>query len=175
MRLTLIAVQSLDGFITKHDTPGSAFASSADQAHLSRALKNFDFSIMGGETYRQTRAFIRERMTHPRLRGILTRQPGAYADDVLPGTLEFFSTPPRELLASFAARGLNNGALLGGAQMHSLFLDAGLIDEIWLTVEPVLFGSGTPLLIQKTDTRLRLLGSENLSGHTLLLRYEVQR
>jgi hypothetical protein len=51
MRVTLIAVQSLDGFITKHATPGSDFASLADQVHLRSALAGFDCSVMGAETY----------------------------------------------------------------------------------------------------------------------------
>jgi dihydrofolate reductase len=37
MRLTLIAAQSLDGFITRHDTPGSDFVSDADRAFFREA------------------------------------------------------------------------------------------------------------------------------------------
>ncbi len=175
MRVTLIAAQSLDGFITKHDTPGSYFASPADQAHLRNALAGFDCSVMGAETYRVARTQIRERLTSPRLRTILTRSPQAFAADTLPGLLEFSSASPAQLLSALSARGLRRCALLGGAQIHSLLLNARLIDELWLTVEPVLFGRGTPLLAQATDTRLRLLTEEKLAADTLLLKYEVLR
>jgi riboflavin biosynthesis pyrimidine reductase len=57
-----------------------------------------------------------------------------------------------------------------------LFFAAGLVDEIWLTVEPILFGGGTPLLVARVDVRLELLASEKLNAAgTLLLRYRVAR
>lgn len=175
MRVILIAAQSLDGFITKHDTPGSDFASPADQAHLRTALAAFDCSIMGAETYRTARTQIRERMTSPRLRIVLTRSPENFTADTVPGRLEFSSASPQQLLASLSARGLSRCALLGGAQIHSLFLAARLIDELWLTLEPVLFGRGTPLLSSPASTQLRLLSEEKLAADTLLLKYEVLR
>jgi dihydrofolate reductase len=175
MRITLIAVQSLDGFITKHATPGSAFASSADQAHLRQALAGFDCSVMGAETYRTSREFIRERMSKPRLRIVLTRSPEVYVSDAVPGTLEFSSAVPARLIADLEARGHRTCALLGGAQIHSLFIQAGLVNELWLTIEPVLFGGGTSLLAEKADMRLRLLTDEALTGDTRLLKYEVIR
>jgi dihydrofolate reductase len=50
------------------------------------------------------------------------------------------------------------------------------VDEIWLTVEPLLFGGGTPLLAARVDVRLALLASERLNAAgTLLLRYRVVR
>jgi dihydrofolate reductase len=175
MRVILIAAQSLDGFITKHDTPGSDFASPADQAHLRTALSDFDCSIMGAETYRTARTQIRERMTSPRLRIVLTRSPENFTADTAPGRLEFASAAPQQLLAELNTRGLHRCALLGGAQIHSLFLAAGLIDELWLTIEPALFGHGTRLLANTTDTRLRLLSEQKLAASTLLLKYEVLR
>jgi dihydrofolate reductase len=173
MRITLIAAQSLDGFITKHDAPGSGFASAADQMHLRKALAGFDCSVMGAETYRSSRELIRERMSKPRLRIVLSRSPDAFKSDEIPGTLEFSSAQPAELVTTLTARGLRSCALLGGSQIHSLFLKANLVHELWLTIEPLLFGRGVPLLAEQTDTRLRLLANEALSSDTRLLKYEV--
>lgn len=175
MRVTLIAVQSLDGFITKHATTGSDFASPADQAHLRSVLAGFDCSVMGAETYRTAREQIRERLTSPRLRTVMTRAPQSFADDTIPGRLEFSASPPAQLLAALRARGFCQCALLGGSQIHSLFLNEHRVDELWLTIEPVLFGRGTPLLAHATDTRLRFLSEEKLTSDTLLLKYQVLR
>jgi dihydrofolate reductase len=175
MRVTLIAVQSLDGFITKHATPGSDFASPADQVHLRSALAGFDCSVMGAETYRTSRELIRERMIAPRLRIVMSRTPEKFAADTLPGRLEFSSSTPAELLTSLQSRGHRACALLGGAQMHSLFLNAGLVNELWLTIEPLLFGRGTRLLADSADLRLSLLSEQRLAADTLLLKYEVLR
>lgn len=173
MRLTLIAAQSLDGFITRHDTPGSDFASAADRTWFRETLRAFDCCVMGGETYRTARNMIRAALMPERLRIVLTRSPEPFASDNIPSRLEFSSAAPAQLATDLGARGCKNCALLGGSQIHSLFLAAGLVDEIWLTVEPLLFGGGTPLLAQRTSTQLKLLALENLSPDTLLLKYRV--
>lgn len=175
MRLTLIAAQSLDGFITRHDTPGSAFASEADRVWFRETLRGFDCCLMGGETYRTARELIRTSLMPERLRVVLTRSPDGFAEDAIPGKLEFASTPPAQLVGALGARGFRRCAILGGSQIHSLFLEANLVDEFWLTVEPLLFGGGTPLLARRTSTRLKLLARENLSSDTLLLKYRIEK
>jgi len=175
MRLTLIAAQSLDGFITRHDQPGSGFASEADRAFFREALRGFDCCVMGGETYRVSRDTIRAGLMPDRLRIVLTRTPEAFANDVTPGKLEFVNTPPTQCVADLKQRGFQRCAILGGSQIHSLFLEAGLVDELWLTLEPLLFGRGTPLLARPTATKLSLLSSEKLGPSTLLLKYQVEK
>jgi len=36
--------------------------------------------------------------------------------------------------------------IIGGAITMSMFMEAGLVDDIYFVVEPVLFGSGLPLI-----------------------------
>ena len=175
MRLTLIAAQSLDGFITRHDTPGSDFASAEDRAFFREALRNFDCCVMGGTTYRTARESIHTTLMPGRLRTILTRTPADFKNDSLPGILEFTDQTPAQLINSLRQRGLQRCALLGGAQIHSLFLNAGLVDELWLTIEPLLFGRGTPLLANQVLTKLTLLSKEQLAPSTLLLKYRVAK
>lgn len=175
MHVILLAVQSLDGFITRHDTPGSHFASSADQKHLSQALQNFDCSIMGGTTYRISRDVIKAQLKPGRLRIILTQQSDSFASDTVPGVLEFSSSQPRELLSELSGRGCQRCALLGGAQVYSLFLENSFVDEAWITVEPRLFGRGTSLLTKAHDLSMQLQSVENLSANTLLLKYRFPR
>jgi dihydrofolate reductase len=130
---------------------------------------------MGGETYRTARETIRAGLMPERLRLVLTRTPEAFANDSVPGKLEFTDTPPLQLVAELRQRGLQRCAILGGAQIHSLFLEAGLVDELWLTLEPLLFGNGTPLLARRTSSQLTLLSSEKLAPSTLLLKYRVEK
>lgn len=173
MRLILIAAQSLDGFITRHDMPGSEFASDADRAFFRVALRGFDCCVMGSAAYLAARDAIRSAVMPERVRVVLTRSPERFASDTIPGKLEFSCAAPTRLVADFTARGLKNCAILGGAQIHSLFLEAGLVDELWLTIEPLLFGGGTPLLSRRANVQLALLACEKLSPDTLLLKYRV--
>ncbi|HWZ95038.1 MAG TPA: dihydrofolate reductase family protein [Opitutaceae bacterium] len=176
MHVTLLTAQSLDGFITRHDAPGSGFASPEDQRHFHAALVGFDCSVMGGVTYRGARDLICTQPMAQRLRVVLTRTPADYVAEARPGLLEFTDDPPGKVIAGLRTRGFARCVLLGGAQVHGLFFVAGLVDEIWLTVEPVLFGGGTPLLAARVDVRLELLASEKLNATgTLLLRYRVVR
>jgi dihydrofolate reductase len=175
MRIVLIAAQSLDGFITKHAEPGTAFTSPEDKAYFRAVLAGFDVGLFGGETYRVSRDVIRAQLPGHPLRLVMTRSPERYAAEVIPGSLEFTSATPAALAADLRAGGFQQCALLGGSHVHSLFFEAGLVDEVWLTVEPVLFGGGTPLLARRADLRLELQTTEKLGAHALLLKYLVPR
>jgi len=173
MRITLLAVQSLDGFITRHDTSGSAFASAADKTHLRNALARFDCCVMGGTTYRLERARRPDRPLPARLQIVLTRSPDTFATETIPGRLEFTAASVPDLVTALRVRGMKNCALLGGSQIHSLFLGARLVDELWLTIEPRLFGNGTPLIAHRDDISLKFLSQQALTADTLVLKYVV--
>ncbi len=175
MRITLIAVQSLDGFITRHGTPGAGFASAADGRHFRAALREFDCGVMGRATYEEACVGGTFSPTPARRRVVLTRTPERFAAVAVPGALEFTDAAPAEITARLQAGGGRACALLGGAQVHRLYLAAELVDELWLTVEPRLFGTGTPMLATPADVRLRLLTHEPLGDDVLLLKYTVQR
>ncbi len=63
---------------------------------------------------------------------------------------------------------------LGGADLAAAFLAHGLVDEIHLSVHPVLIGQGKPLFPDTdTLTPLRLLETRRFGNGVVLLRYEV--
>ena len=177
MQVTLIAVQSLDGCITRHGMPGAGFASGADQAHFRAALRQFDCSVMGRATYET----LHQNGTLPpapgRRRIVLTRSPERFIAGDRRGLdgPEFSAAAPAEIVARLRADGHRACAVLGGGQIHSLFLEAGLVDELWLTIEPRLFGGGTRLIAGPADVRLRLQSHELLGEDVLLLKYAVVR
>jgi len=178
MRVILIAAQSLDGRITFHETSGAAFASEADRLFFREALAGFDCSVMGGGTFRVSEKRIRERAADGRLLVIMTGKAseGGGAFEGREGVVEFSSASPGKVIAGLRARGMKRCALLGGGRIYGAFLAAGLVDEVWLTLEPRIFGAGVPLAGGVAlDTRLKLLSSERLSASTLLLKYEVAR
>ena len=58
-QVTLVAVQSLDGCITRGAEPGVGFASEADQVWFRKALNQFDAIVMGRKTYEPVRRHLR--------------------------------------------------------------------------------------------------------------------
>lgn len=173
MDVILIAVTSLDGRLTLPGQEGPGFASQEDQAWFHQVLQEFDCAIMGRTTYETAREQILANRRPHFLRLVATHAPERFAAERQPGALEFASGTPRELLDILAARGCRRCALLGGGRVYREFLDADLVDALWLTLEPVILGGGTPLADggPVRDGRHRLGEMRLLGPDTLLLNY----
>jgi dihydrofolate reductase len=98
-------------------------------------------------------------------------EPDAEAADVrfVDGAVE----PVHEAMA--AAAGDRDLWLVGGGNLASQFADAGLLDEILVTVVPVVLGAGKPLFDRRLPGGpLKLIGSRSFDTGMVELRYEVQ-
>jgi dihydrofolate reductase len=89
--------------------------------------------------------------------------------------VETTSEDPAKLLARLAQEGAHAVAICGGASIYNLFMQAGLVDEIYLTVSPLLFGRGLSLFTEPLQTPLKLLESTTLDDGAMLLHYAVAR
>jgi len=72
--------------------------------------------------------------------------------------LRFTDAPVPDVHAEMAASG-GNVWLVGGGELVGQFLDHDLLDEIWLSLTPVVLGSGKPLLPRRRTTPMRLLSA----------------
>jgi dihydrofolate reductase len=171
MHTVAIAVMSLDGCLTRHDEEGTVFASPADQRFFREALRTFDCAVMGGAAYRAAREPILANLTPGQLRVVLTRAPDSYADDAQPGVLEFRSDDAAAVIRDLATRGYARCALLGGARLLTSCVRARLLDELWLTLEPLAFGEGRRLFQGAVEFHFELINTELLGPNTVLLRY----
>jgi dihydrofolate reductase len=79
------------------------------------------------------------------------------------------------IVSRIAADGHEKVVLLGGPKTNSIFLKAGLVNRLLLTVEPKLFGEGKPLSIgARLDVSMKLCSMKRLNEKgTLLLEYEL--
>lgn len=177
MQVVLIAAQSLDGWITRHETAGDAFASEADKVHFRAVIRECDACVMGRVTYEQSKDRMRPQALPGLRRVVWTRRPDESAAEAIPGVLEFTAETPTETMARLRADGRKRCALLGGGRVNAAWLAAGLVDEVCVTVESRIFGQGTPLASGLSlDVRLELLEARTLAaGGPVLLRYAVKR
>jgi dihydrofolate reductase len=176
MRVVLIAAQSLDGWIAMHAVPGTAFTSPEDKAWFPACLENFDCCVFGGATYREARATIQTQLEYSgRRRIVVTRNPELYSGEARPGKLEFTAEKPAAVVARLTREGHRQCALLGGGDINGLFLQAGLVDEAWITIEPRIFGEGRPLASGRMDIRLHLAETVALGPDVRLFKYTVER
>lgn len=62
----------------------------------------------------------------------------------------------------------------GGSSINSLFMESGLIDEIYIDVEPIVLGSGIKLFAEEDfEYDLEFLKVNKINPHTIQLHYKV--
>jgi dihydrofolate reductase len=93
---------------------------------------------------------------------------------VVPGArIEFASgevAPVHERMV--AAAGGRNVWIVGGGDLAGQFAEAGLLDEVLVTIAPVTLGAGAPLLPRRIELRLEELGR---NGDFVAARFSVVR
>ena len=65
--------------------------------------------------------------------------------------------------------------VLGGGGVASQFADEGLLDEVHVTVVPVVLGGGKPLFERRLPDALHLAGTRAFNNGMVELRYEIRR
>ena len=75
--------------------------------------------------------------------------------------------------AMVEAAGGKNVWLVGGGELVGAFADEGLLDEIWLGMQPVFLGAGAPLLPRRLTSKRIRLESARKDGQQVLLVYSV--
>ena len=73
-----------------------------------------------------------------------------------------------------ASAGERNLWIVGGGPVASQFAEAGLLDEVHLTVVPVVLGAGKPLFEQGLPEPLQLTRARPYASGMVDLRYEVR-
>ena len=83
---------------------------------------------------------------------------------------------PAEALAVLDQAGVSEAIVGGGRSVYHAFMRAGLVDEVVLDLQPVVFGTGVPVFGDRLDlTALKLVSSTPLNDDALRLRYLVVR
>jgi dihydrofolate reductase len=118
--------------------------------------------VMGGNTYRTFKEPL------PGRRHIVYTKGSVDGDAYEKATL-----PPKDLVKQLGDEGYEEVAIIGGGTMYSMFLAAGVVTDVYLTIEPLFFGAGVKFLSEKTDATLKLHSSERLNENTILMHYKV--
>lgn len=89
--------------------------------------------------------------------------------------LFFTQLSPEAILQKLAEIGYTQLSVSGGASVYTQFLQAGVVDKLFLSVEPRVFGSGVKLFDQSLnpELRLQLLSVHHLSSQTICLEYQL--
>jgi len=164
MNVFIIAAISADGLIAEgSDQKSTVWTSQADKKFFSERTKKAGVVVMGRKTF--------ETIGKPlpgRLNIIYSREPGQDAKD-----LRFTNKSPKQLIKELGKEGYKEVAICGGASIYTMFMKAGVVNKIYLTVESVVFGRGVRLFNQEIEAKLRLEKVKKLSEETVLLEYSI--
>lgn len=164
MKVFLIAAISADGYIARHTTELADWTSSEDKRLFAKLTKEAGVMVMGAKTLATIGRALPGRRTI-----VYTHHPDRLNIDGVEPTSE----DPIELIERLRSEDAAAVAICGGASIYTLFMQAELVDELYITIEPTVFGAGVSLFNESLRASLRLLESTSLTPDSLLLHYAV--
>ncbi len=94
--------------------------------------------------------------------------------DGKPGNVKWVTGEPEKVLEGTGKMGYKSAILGGGTYINTEFLrETGLIDEIWLTIEPKIFGDSLGVFGGDFDVDLKLLSVEKINEDSVMVKYKV--
>lgn len=168
MKVFIIAAVTIDGFIARDSQQiSTSWTSAEDKKFFSQRTKAAGVVVLGRKTY--------ETIGRPlpgRLNVIYTTDAAGVKEK--PGQLQVTQLLPPNLIKQLEHAGHKEIAICGGPSIYTMFLKSGVVDTLYLTMEPILFGKGIKLFSDELNVNLKLKETTHLSAQTLLLEYAVK-
>ena len=159
---------SLNGYIAKknNETPWSE----SEWKSYSKIVKSIGNIIIRWNTYKIMKESDEFNSINNPLTIILTNQK-------LPPKNNFiFVNSPTKALDILKEKGFKKVLISGGKKLNTSFLKKNLIDEIYIDVEPFIFGKGIKLFSEVAIYKnLELLETKLLSKNSIQLHYKVSK
>jgi dihydrofolate reductase len=159
------AAVSIDGRISISKRSMPDWTSEEDWRFFQGELSKTDAVIVGRNTYAAAAPRLRKRNAF-----VLSNR---LSKAVRRGSVTFINPSKIDLDELFI--GYKRVAVLGGANVYSDMLKRGLLDELYVTIEPLIFGRGQSLFVEgEAPFQLELKSAKRLNKRgSLLLHYHV--
>ena len=179
MQVFIIASLTANGYLadtSNVSAKSTTWTSPEDLKFFVKKTKSAGVIVMGSHTYRTIGHPLKDRLNliytrHPSQ--ITNSQPLPTDHRPLPTNIPYTTSLPPDQLVNQLTSHYQSVAICGGSQIYSLFLAAGVVDTLFLTIEPILFGQGIPFINSPMTQKLELKTTIPLSAQTLLLEYRV--
>lgn len=173
MHISLIAAITIDGFIGRSaDDRSFDWTSTEDKKHYIQHIKESDCLVMGRTTFETVQRYPQDSRWV-----IYTSSPDAF-ENPAPERIQLEATAedPAALIERLESEGVEQLTICGGSSIYTQFLRADLVDRMYLTVEPVVFGDGISLFSDALPKELQQVWSLSkqrlLNEDSILLVYE---
>lgn len=166
MKVILLMALTLDGRIAKGDSHFVDWSGTEDKKLFVEVTKRARALIMGSKTF--------DTIGKPlpgRCNIVMTRMPDHRHSD--PPNLIFTAQTPESILLDLSKAGYKEVVLAGGTVANSLFARRGLIDEVMVTISPLIFGKGISLFADDVTMNLELIEARPLGTDLIMARYRV--
>lgn len=178
MKCSVYIATSADGFIAKPDGGIEWLLRSEydDAATVGLVYTEFistvDAIVMGRHSYEKVLTFDEWYYQNTEVI-VLTTQDLTVPENLI-GKVKFESGTPHEIVAKLAKEGKKHLYIDGGTTIQR-FLEAKLINELTITVIPILLGNGIPLFGNGTiEQPLELIDVSTSANGTVQKRYKVK-
>ncbi|MDE1940794.1 MAG: dihydrofolate reductase [Patescibacteria group bacterium] len=161
MKCFIIAALTADGYIAKDERHPAFWSSKEDKKRFVELTKRAGVVVMGSTTFATLPRPLKERVNI------------VYSRTKTFEGAESTEKEPKALLADLEIRGFKEVAICGGAQVYTMFMKAGVVDQLYLTVEPLVFGSGVRLFNDDMLYQLKLMNSSVTENGSVMLEYAV--
>lgn len=164
-RFVGFVASSIDGRISLAKSARPDWTSKEDWQFFQKSLKAYDAVVVGRNTFRAAEKQLRRRNTF-----VLSRKVSKIKKE---GSVTFVHPGKHDLAKLLNA--YKKIAVLGGSGVYQFMLARTMLDELYVTLEPLIFGRGTPMFHGGSKTyRLMLRSVRRLNKKgTLLLHYAV--
>ncbi|MCX2738408.1 dihydrofolate reductase family protein [Pontibacter anaerobius] len=170
-KVTLYIAASLDGYIARPNGDTSwlhneKYTLAGEDFGYSAFLQSIDTTLMGHSTYKAIQGFDAP-FPYPGTTNYVFSRSGHQGNE----HVQFVQQDVAAFAKGLKQQQGQNIWLIGGGEINTLLLNAGLIDELILTSIPIILGNGIPLFAKGAQERqLQVLESQSYKNGFVQLR-----
>ena len=179
IKSSVFIATSLDGFIARLDgnidwlNEANAVVPEGEDCGFFEFMSSVDVLVMGRKSFEKVLSF--GEWSYGETKVVVLSRKGVAIPEKINNTVSTSSEDPKSLVERLAAEGAKHLYIDGGKTIQS-FLASGLIDEITITIIPVLLGTGLPLFGPlKKDINLKHVSTNAYPFGFVQDRYCIER
>ncbi len=166
-KYTAFIAASVDGKISLTTKKMPDWTSPEDWQFLQKSLAETEAVVVGRNTYTAAAARLRQRNTFVLSSRIKNIQKRGSVTFVNPATIDL-----QPILGTY-----KTVAVLGGGSVYRYMLENELLDEVFISIEPLIFGRGKDMFIGGTATsKVKLISIKKINKRdTILIHYKIKK
>lgn len=166
MKISIVCVISLDGYLNPKVEMSPEWSSREDRQYFVDETKRTGVMVMGQNTFKYS---FHNKAMPDRWSVVVTHDTEQEMENVW-----FTDDKPEAIVKKIQEKGYKEISVIGGGVINSLFMNASLVTDLYITVSSHLFGDGVPLFAGlDKPLELDLVSSKPLGPNEVLNHYKV--